>query len=84
MTMFLREPSITLEDGKVVQQGDFIKIRGEYGLTFKFLSATTNVDTGDTWIDCYEMFRGRAGVLRSFKSDKIKRIPKKRVKKNVN
>jgi hypothetical protein len=84
MTIFLREPQVTLENGKIIQNGDLIKIRGEYGLSFKFQNLTTNPNTGAQWIDCFEMFRGHAGVLRSFRSDRIKRIPKRRVKKNVN
>jgi len=68
--------------------GDIFKVRGEYGTKFKFASVVTNDETGDQWIDCYEVYRGtkglQAGVQRSFKFDRIKRIPRKRVKKNVN
>jgi uncharacterized protein YqgV (UPF0045/DUF77 family) len=82
-TKFKRAPEITLEDGKIIYQGDIIKVRGEYGVKFKFQSLTTNVESGAQWVDCFEVFRGQVGAFRSFQSDRIKRIPKKRVKKNV-
>jgi hypothetical protein len=81
MTQFQRHPEITLPDGKIVQQGDLFKVSGEYGLKFKFWEYVVNAETGIEWVDCYEMFRGQAGAFRSFRPDKIKRIPKKRIKK---
>jgi hypothetical protein len=83
-TKFFKNPELILEDGKAVYQGDLIKIKGEHGLKFKFHSLTTNTETGAQWVDCFEVFRGQVGAFRSFPSDRIKRIPKKRVKKNVN
>lgn len=82
-TNLKKVPEVTLEDGKTIYQGDIIKIRGEYGSKFKFSSLTINTTTGAEWIDCFEVSRGQIGAFRSFKSDRIKRIPKKRVKKNV-
>lgn len=81
MTPLVREPQLTLPDGKVIVQGELFKVSGEYGLRFKFQSLTTNQITGAVWVDCFEVFRGRAGAFRSFKSDRIKRIPKRRLKK---
>lgn len=81
MTHLQRIPELTLPDGKVIVQGELFKVSGEYGLRFKFYSLTINSITGAEWIDCFEVFRGRAGAFRSFKSDRIKRIPKRRVKK---
>jgi len=68
----------------VIEKGDLIKIQGEYGTRFKFHSITTNKVTGSTWVDCFESFRGQSGVFRSFRIDRVKRIPKKRTKKVQN
>ena len=70
----------------VISNGDLIKIQGEYGMKFKFHSITTNTDTGVTWVDCFEVHkRGAAGCFRSFRTDRVKRIPTKRGRrKNVN
>ena len=81
MTQLQKVPEIVLPDGKMIVKGDIFKVSGEYGLKFRFDSLVTNLDSGAEWIDCYEMFRGHAGAFRSFKRDRIKRIPKKRVKK---
>lgn len=83
-TKFKKDPELVTAEGHIVSQGDLIKIKGEYGSQFKFFSLTTNIETGASWIDCFEIFRGSTGQLRAFSIDKLKRIPKKRVKKNVN
>jgi hypothetical protein len=75
-TKFLREPEISI-DGFVIAQGDLFKVKGEYGNKFKFVGLVTNLETGSQWVDCFEVVRGQIGVLRSFKSDRIKRIPQK-------
>ena len=85
-TKFEKIPEIVI-DGFTIVKGDLIKIKGEYGVRFKFESLTTNTESGAQWADCFEVFRGQVGAFRSFKSDRIKRIPKKRIKKankNVN
>lgn len=68
-----------------LKPGDLFKVRGEYGVKFKFACVVTNKETGAQWIDCFEVNRGtkglQAGVQRSFKFDRIKRIPRKRVNK---
>ena len=64
-----------------IEKGDLIKISGEYGTRFKFLSITTNKTTGAFWVDCIEMFRGQSGPFRSFTVDRVRRIPKKRPRK---
>jgi hypothetical protein len=79
-TKFSRSSEMTL-DGFMIVRGDLLKVRGEHGAKFKFDSLTTNTDSGSYWVDCFEISRGQIGPLRSFKADKIKRIPKKRVKK---
>jgi hypothetical protein len=65
----------------VIERGDLIKITGEYGTKFKFESVTTNPDNGAVWVDCFEMWRGRTGAYRSFRIDRVKRIPKRRPRK---
>jgi len=75
-TKFLRTTEMKI-DGFTISQWDLIKVKGEYGSKFKFYSLTINLETGTEWIDCFEVSRGQTGVLRSFKSDKIKRIPQK-------
>lgn len=75
-TKFEREFVLTI-DGFEIVQGDLVKIKGEYGSKFKFYSLTTNVETKNTWIDCFEIQRGQVAAFRSFKSDRIKRIPQR-------
>lgn len=82
-TKFQRTPEYVNSDGFTISKGDIIKVRGEYGVRFQFYSLTTNIETGSVWVDCFEMFRGKASQYRSFSLDRVKRIPKKRVK-NVN
>lgn len=77
----VHENSYVNDDGFTISQGDIIKVKGEYGTKFKFWCVTTNPKTGSQWIDCFEVFRGQAGAFRSFRLERIKRIPKKRVKK---
>jgi hypothetical protein len=64
-----------------IENGDLIKVVGEYGMRFKFVSVTTNTKTGAFWVDCHEVHRGQTGAFRSFSVDRIKRIPKRRAKK---
>jgi hypothetical protein len=82
-TIFSREYELSV-DSFVVCKGDTIKVRGEYGTKFKFHSLVTNTLTGSQWVDCFEIQKGAATAYRSFKIDKIKRIPVKRGRKNVN
>lgn len=81
-TKFDRIPEVTV-DGFTILKDETIKIKGVYGTRFKFAYLVTNKETGSSWIDCYELFRGSVGGCRSFQVEKIKRIPKKRVKKSV-
>ena len=87
-TNFAREYEYAFPNfNDTLKPGDLFKVRGEYGTKFKFASVVTNKETGAQWIDCFEVYRGskgmQSGVQRSFKFDRIKRIPRKRVKKNV-
>jgi hypothetical protein len=82
-TKFDRVDSIAVGN-RVVARGDFIKIVGEHGRKFKFHSLVTNKETGVQWIDCFEMHKASVSACRSFRSDRIKLIPTKRGRKNVN
>jgi hypothetical protein len=88
---FVYEDVVVTDDGFEIVSGDMIKIKGknsygvgEWGITFKFHKLVTNTENGKVWIECYEMFRGKAGVMRAFPVERIKRIPKKRTRKNKN
>ena len=75
-TKFFRFPEITV-DGFLIEQGEVIKIKDEWGMKFKFDCLVTNQETGAQWIDCYELWRGRTGCLRSFRLERVKRVPKR-------
>jgi len=75
-TDFSTEPSFEL-NGFIINSGDLVKVDGEYGSRFKIHGLTTNAKTGSKWVDCFEINRGQIGALRSFKPDRIKRIPQK-------
>ena len=77
---YTKLPSVVV-DGHTIEQGEMIKIKGEHGSRFKFLSLTTNNDNGLQWVDCVEYERGFPRAMRSFDIDKVKRIPTRR--KNV-
>jgi hypothetical protein len=76
----VREISI---GSRLLASGEIIKISGEYGARFKFDSLVTNKETGAQWIDCFEFSRGSVSAWRSFRPDRIKLIPIKRGRKNV-
>ena len=85
---YVREDSVVLPDGFTIERGDMFKIKGknsfgigEWGLMFKFDHLVTNTENGKVYVECFEMFRGKAGVMRAFTVDRIKRIPKKRSKR---
>lgn len=80
-TNFDREDTYQTVDGFIISKGDLLKIKGEYGSRFTFHSLTTNRLTGSQWVDCFEVSKGQVGALRSFSLERIKRIPKKRIKK---
>ena len=79
------ERSYKLQVGsRILVPGEVIKINGEHGAKFKFLSVVTNKETGSTWIDCFELDKNIVSAWRSFKADRIKLMPIKRGKNNVN
>tara|TARA_B110000259_G_C13867614_1_gene343486 strand:- start:177 stop:464 length:288 start_codon:yes stop_codon:yes gene_type:complete len=73
---FVTEPYMEV-NGFPINGGDIIKVKGEYGTKFKFVGITTNELTGSQWVDCFEIFRGKAQQFRAFKEDRIKRIPQR-------
>jgi hypothetical protein len=74
---FQTEESVIVEGFEVIR-GDIIKVKGQHGLKFKFHGYTTNVETGSTWVDCFELQKGMSTTFRAFKLEDIKRVPKKR------
>lgn len=74
---FIRLQTVTIGPN-TVSQGDIIKIRGEYGVTFKFLHHVTNPANGAEWIDCVELWRGQNRAIRSFRAERVKVVPKRR------
>ena len=81
-TKFSREYEFQI--GKfTVAKGDIIKIEGEHGGKFVFESLTTNTENGLAWVDCFEIHKKSLGAFRSFAPEKVKRIPTKRGKRNV-
>jgi hypothetical protein len=64
-------------NGFEINYGEVVKVYGEYGARFKFVGVTTNDITGSTWVDCFEIIGGIPSVFRSFKPERIKRIPKR-------
>jgi uncharacterized protein YqgV (UPF0045/DUF77 family) len=83
-TIFRMEPSFEL-NGFVINEGDIVKVIGEYGCRFKVRGFTTNIETGAQWVDTFEMIRGVPSAFRAFKLERIKRVPKrgKRAKRVV-
>lgn len=84
-TKFSRVYSIEVGNFTIAA-GEIIKISGEHGGKFKFHSLVTNTETGVQWIDCFETHKRTSGAWRSFRVDRLKRIPTRRGrrKKNVN
>jgi hypothetical protein len=88
---YFREENAVLPTGQTIERGDMFKVKGknsygvgEWGLTFKFNYLVTNTETNKIYVECFEMYRGRAGVMRAFTLDRIKPMPKKRRVKRVN
>jgi hypothetical protein len=81
---FVTEPYMEV-DGFPINAGEIIKVNGQWGSKFKFVGVTTNTLTGSSWVDCFEVIGTVPSVYRSFKLDKVRRIPKrgKRAKRVV-
>lgn len=80
---FIKQDSMVTDSGHLVEKGDFIKVSGQHGLTFKFQNLTTNPKNNLTWVDCFEIQRGMTGPSRSFRPSDVKPVVKrgKRVKR---
>jgi hypothetical protein len=78
---FVRETTFITEEGKTVNQGDIIKIKGVWGTKFKFQHHVTNPKNNKTWIDCIELEKGVGCGMRSFYAERVKAMPKKRGKR---
>ena len=77
---YTKVPNVII-DGHIIEQGEMIKIKGEHGSKFKFISLTKNNDNGLEWVDCVEYEKGFPRATRSFDLERVKRIPARR--KNV-
>lgn len=76
---FARDMSpLVLPSGATIEPGEIFRVDGEHGLRFKFYSLTTNKETGSSWVDCFEVHKARAGAMRSFYVDRIRKIPVRR------
>ena len=79
--LYNRNPEYTLESGRVISEGEVIKIDGVWGTKFKFKEYVTRTDNGKEWIDCYELEKGVNCGQRSFYPDRIKPMPIRRRKR---
>ena len=52
---FNREDSFVTTEGKEITKGDLIKVKGIWGVKFKFLNYVTNPKNGISWVDCIEL-----------------------------
>ena len=79
--LYSQTPYYTMPDGRVIEQGETIKIHGEWGSKFKFHNHVLRTDSGIEWIDCFELRGGILSGWRSFYPEKIKPLPKSRRKR---
>ena len=79
--LYHREPTYTTSEGRTIEPGEVIKIKGVWGSKFKFKEYVRRTDNGAEWIDCYELERGQHCGQRSFRPELIKPLPKKRRKR---
>lgn len=79
--LYHREPTFTTSEGRVIETGETIKIKGVWGSKFKFKEYVRRTDSGAEWIDCFELERGQLCGHRSFAVDRIKPLPKTRRKR---
>lgn len=78
---FIREDSFVTVDGRTINKGDIIKIKGIWGTQFRFLNYVTNPKINVSWVDCIQLERGVGCGFRSFYPERVKHIPKKRGKR---
>lgn len=80
--LYYREQSITIDGGRVIQKGEVIKIKGINATKFVFKEHVRRTDSGIEWIDCFELDKGVSCGQRSFRTDRIKPLPKAKKKRN--
>lgn len=80
--LYNRQPFYELDNGRIIESGETIKIRGVNATKFSFVGHVRRTDNENEWIDCYELEKGAKCGLRSFRPERIKPLPKKRAKKN--
>lgn len=73
---FSTEPTFEL-NGFIINAGDLVKVHGEHGGKFKVVGLTTNLQTNVSWVDCFEVIGGIPSVFRSFRLERLKRIPQR-------
>lgn len=78
---FILEDSMITISGREINQGDIIKINGEWGTKFKFINLVTNPDNNAQWVDCYQIEKGQISRYRAFRPERVKHIPKRRGKR---
>jgi hypothetical protein len=78
---FIMEDSMVTTSGREINQGDIIKINGEWGTKFKFVNLVTNPDNNAQWVDCYQIEKGQISRYRAFRPERVKHIPKRRGKR---
>ena len=79
--LYHREPTYTTSEGRIIEAGEVIKIKGVWGTKFKFIEYVQRTDdAAKEWIDCYELEKGQLCGHRSFRPELIKPLskPKKR------
>lgn len=62
---------------RVVEPGDEFHVRGHRG-RFRFRSLTTNLETGDQWIDAFGPVGGQHGEHRAFRPELVTRVHRDR------
>jgi hypothetical protein len=81
--LYTRTDSFTMPDGRVIEKDEIIKIDREWGGKFKFIEHVVRNDTGVDWIDCFEVHGGVLCGWRSFRTDRIKPMPKRKNRKKI-
>lgn len=79
--LYHREPTFTTPEGRTIEPGEIIKIKGVWGSKFQFKEYVRRTDSGAEWIDCFELEKGQLCGHRSFTTDRIKPLPKSRRKR---
>jgi hypothetical protein len=80
--LYHREPTFTTPEGRVIEAGEVIKIKGIWGTKFQFKEYVQRTDDlSKEWIDCFELEKGQLCGHRSFRTDLVKPLPKTRRKR---